>query len=340
MEAAQVSHSKEVDHDKIASSLIRAYGKCKDVSSAKQVYESRARSNIVLATAMMSVFGENGNVMAAKQIFDKIDAACKDHVVYTAMLGIYEENACYEEAIAMYHEIGDTKTSVGHLFHVLALSACAKADRFEVGRSIHEDLKQGCNEHLRHFLVQTQLIHLYGKTGDLGVAEQLFEREIGDAVKQTETCVHNAMIGAYARGGKAREALQLFETMRVKFGLFGDDVTYVTLLGACSHAGLVDEAEVLFEECRHAGRINNKTFTAMIDCYARKGKFKRAARCIRKYERETDPESHFPEPWMALFAATRHEATDLARQIYRILRHKFKIDMEQHHRFDLQPQED
>jgi pentatricopeptide repeat protein len=56
----------------------------------------------------------------------------------------------------------------------------------------------------------------------------------------------NAILGGYAIHGHGREALKHFEQM-CEEGVQPDDITFVCLLSACSHADLVDEAMFLYD---------------------------------------------------------------------------------------------
>jgi pentatricopeptide repeat protein len=80
----------------------------------------------------------------------------------------------------------------------------------------------------------------------------------------------NAIIQAYTIHGNATEVLTLFEAMQ-KQHIKPSDVTFVCLLSACSHTGLVKKAWELFclMKSEHGIDPDSRHQACMVDVWAR-----------------------------------------------------------------------
>ncbi|KAI3899925.1 hypothetical protein MKW92_000478, partial [Papaver armeniacum] len=82
---------------------------------------------------------------------------------------------------------------------------------------------------------------MYSKCGRISKAEQVFrDTDTVDIISW------NSLISGYALNGYGKEAIKIFEEMEVK-GLYPDQVTFVGVLSACSHAGLIDHGIKFFK---------------------------------------------------------------------------------------------
>jgi len=92
----------------------------------------------------------------------------------------------------------------------------------------------------------------------------------------------NAMIGGYAIHGHGKEALKQFEQMREE-GVQPDDITFVCLLSACSHLGLVDEGLCFYSSMSTVYTISAKLehYTCMVDLFGRAGRLHEAENMLK-----------------------------------------------------------
>ncbi|KAJ0703220.1 putative tetratricopeptide-like helical domain superfamily [Helianthus annuus] len=93
----------------------------------------------------------------------------------------------------------------------------------------------------------THLYILYGKCGRLQSASKIFKgSDIRNVVLWT------SIISCYTSHGEGTETIRLFEMM-VNEGIKSNEVTFVVVLTACSHTGLIDEGcmvDLLGRACR------------------------------------------------------------------------------------------
>ncbi|XP_039057838.1 pentatricopeptide repeat-containing protein At2g02980, chloroplastic-like [Hibiscus syriacus] len=95
----------------------------------------------------------------------------------------------------------------------------------------------------------TALIDMYAKCGNLEEAICVFKN-----MSIRDTAAWSAMIVAYATHGKGYKAIETFEEMR-KEGVQPDEITFLGLLYACSHNGLLDEGWRFFHSMSDKHRI-------------------------------------------------------------------------------------
>ncbi|CAF1456564.1 unnamed protein product [Adineta ricciae] len=151
--------------------------------------------------------------------------------------------------------------------------------------------------------IRNALIDMWGKTGCVDKAHGIFEN-----TSQRHAFLYTTMINCYGLNGMGMQALELFSHMPKQFI---HEVTYICILNACSHSGLVDEARSIFQ------KIESKTptvWTTMIDCLARASLFDEAQALIDEFER-----SHRAAiaMYMALLSGARNDKNaQLAQNIY------------------------
>eukprot|EP00298_Acanthocystis_sp_HF-20_P011591 c19464_g1_i1.p1 GENE.c19464_g1_i1~~c19464_g1_i1.p1 ORF type:complete len:197 (-),score=77.90 c19464_g1_i1:161-751(-) len=124
------------------------------------------------------------------------------------------------------------------------------------------------------------LIHMYSKCGKPEKARQVF-----DLIQEKDITSWTAIINAYGVHGEARESLLLFEKMQQN-GILPNDITFTSLLNACSNSGLVFEAINLFEDMeKKFGLTKNVVhYTCIVDLLARAGRLDEAKEFINSLE--------------------------------------------------------
>jgi pentatricopeptide repeat protein len=164
----------------------------------------------------------------------------------------------------------------------VALSACADTGGLEMGEWIHDFVrrKQGMKIDL---CLNNALINMYAKCGDIVNARKLF-----DSTSNKDVTTWTSMIVGHALHGQAHEALQLFSQMNTgrdkknssssNFIVSPNDVTFIGVLMACSHAGLVEEGKCHFRSMTEVYGIQPREphFGCMVDLLCRNGNLRDA----------------------------------------------------------------
>ncbi|XVE98845.1 hypothetical protein REPUB_Repub03eG0143600 [Reevesia pubescens] len=164
-----------------------------------------------------------------------------------------------------------------------ALSACAALASILYGKQIHAHLiRTRLNQDV---VVGNALTNMYAKCGSIGYAYNVFNR-----MSHHNLVSWNTIIAAFGNHGLGSRALEHFEQLTT-IGLEPDSVTFVGLLVACNHAGMVDEGILLFNSMQETYGIapDIEHFSCFMDLLGRAGRLNEAEDYMRKFRFGQDP---------------------------------------------------
>eukprot|EP01018_Ginkgo_biloba_P002102 Gb_06089 [translate_table: standard] len=251
----------------VESALVDMYAKCGSVKNARTMFDKMLQRDLVSWNAMIAGYIQNGCIEEARKLFRQIPE--RDVVSWTTMIAGYAQNGFVDEALKLFQKMPEKNvvswTSMiagyaqnGHgeealkLFRQMQLAgvkpnmktftsvlpACANLAALEQGMEIHEEIiRSGFQSDV---FVESALVDMYAKCGSIEKAHEVF-----DKIHQRNVVSWNAIIAGYAMHGYGKEAIKLFEQMQ-NLGTNPNDVTFVCVLSACCHAGLVDEGKNYF----------------------------------------------------------------------------------------------
>ncbi|KAG0460258.1 hypothetical protein HPP92_023386 [Vanilla planifolia] len=158
-------------------------------------------------------------------------------------------------------------------------------------RPLHEEKRLKLSVNLSN-----SFIDMYAKCGDINAAEKMFQQ-----MTKRDIVSWNSMIMGYAIHGHGAEAVALFEQLISKGGV-PDDITFIGVLSACSHVGLVSEGRKYFFDMKAVFSIQPKPvhYSCMVDLLGRVGLLGDAYAMLRNMPMEPDEAG-----WGALLNACR-----------------------------------
>ncbi len=177
---------------------------------------------------------------------------------------------------------------------VAVLNACASVVAIEEGRSAHEQIIQsGWDSHVK---IGNCLVDMYAKCGSMEDTWRVFNN-----MASHDVLSWNAILEGCAMHGHGKEALKQFEQM-CEEGVQPGDITFVCLLSACSHAGLVDEGMCCYASMGTVYMILAKLehSSCMIDLLGHTGHLQEAVNMIKAMPRKPHTNT-----WKALLSAFR-----------------------------------
>ncbi|RRT64463.1 hypothetical protein B296_00037178 [Ensete ventricosum] len=236
--------------------------------------------NSFLGSALIDMYGKCGDLGSARRIFDGL--AKKDLVAWNAM--ITGQNGLSDKAIELFYTMKEARVEPDKITIVGVLSACAAVGALELGRSL--DAYASGNGLYHNVFVGTALVDMYAKCGNLGRAMEVF-----DIMPHKNIVSWNAMISALAFNGQGEEAISLFTRMiNVNQGFRPNDITFIGVLAACVHSGLVDEGRRWFDVMQSAYGVIPKIehYSCMVDLLARAGLLEEAWEFIEKMPQKPD----------------------------------------------------
>ncbi|KAL2517332.1 Pentatricopeptide repeat-containing protein [Abeliophyllum distichum] len=156
------------------------------------------------------------------------------------------------------------------------LVVCARLTALYFGREIHAQIVKSGNS--PDLPVLNSLLDMYGKCGELEYCRRVF-----DGMIYKDLTSWNTVINGYAINGYMAAAMEAFEEM-VAAGIRPDEVTFVSLLSGCSHAGMTVEGQLLFDRMQAEFGIvpNLEHYACLVDMLGRAGKIEEAMQVVKR----------------------------------------------------------
>ncbi|WVZ56649.1 hypothetical protein U9M48_007145 [Paspalum notatum var. saurae] len=241
---------------------------------------------------MLMGFLKSGQLDKAYQIFKRMPV--KDLVSWNSMISGAVRSAHMKDAMNLFSRlVGSGLVPDGFSFSSV-LSACARAGACRYGVWVHQ-LMTEMGVEMNHIL-SSALVDMYAKCGKIDVATEIFS-----TVKKKHICVWNAMISGLAAHGLGSDVVILFHKMKTE-ELVPDRVTFVALLTAFSHCGMVEEARQYFKSMTTEYSIMPEVehYGALVDTLSRAGLLDEAYNLVKSMDVKPDVVI-----WRALLSACR-----------------------------------
>ncbi|CAL5089925.1 unnamed protein product [Urochloa decumbens] len=197
-------------------------------------------------------------------------------VTWNAMIAGFALSDDAEEASRLFREMVCSDVELNYVTVVTYLALCARVANLQHGRELHTHIVKHGFKGYR--LLWNSLIDMYFKSGRLSVAKNVF-----DTMDDRDIISYTSMIAGYGMQGKGTVALRLFNQM-IDSGIMPDAIIMVTVLSACSHSGLVEEGEELFDKMVKSFGIKPQMehYSCMVDLYARAGLLEKAEELLNQ----------------------------------------------------------
>ncbi|KAK9143379.1 hypothetical protein Syun_012779 [Stephania yunnanensis] len=288
--------------------------KCGRIEAAKYLFDRMPERDAVTWASMIDGYMKFGKIGEARSLFDGMPETKRDVVTWNAMLAGYVQSGECFEALQLFHDfIYRSDLVPDHATLVIALSAVAELGRIDEGTSIHQYIERNG----LHFdgNLGVALIDMYSKCGSIENALSVFEN-----LEQKSVHHWNAMIGGLAIHGLGELALELFIEME-GLSIEPDDITFIAILNACGHAGLVKEGLICFELMRRVHGLKPKLqhYGCLVDILGRAGQLEVAKKLI-----EEMPMSPNDVVWRSLLSACQNHG-NLKMGVW-VAEHLMKMD--------------
>eukprot|EP01018_Ginkgo_biloba_P029860 Gb_06975 [translate_table: standard] len=286
----------------VGNALVTLYATSGSIDDARIVFDRMPILNVVSWTAMIAGYIKYGSIEYARQLFNRMPE--RDVVSWTAMIVGYAQNGVDKEALELFEQMLQSGPKPNSFTFASVFSVFASVAALEQGKQVHaHTIRIGLDSHLS---VGNSLVTMYAKCGNIEDARQMF-----DQLPERDSVSWTAIIAGTAQHGFGEEALQLFEKM-LRAGMKPDHITFLGVLAACSHAGLVDEGRRYFDSmCRdHCITPRVSHYACMIDLLGRAG-------CLDEAEDTINNMPIKPDAivWGALLGSCRiHGNMDLAKR--------------------------
>ncbi|KAL5571547.1 hypothetical protein UlMin_021144 [Ulmus minor] len=286
------------------NTMINGCVKSGKLEEACGLFDRMPKGDVVSWCNMIDGFSKLGSIDVARNLFDEMPE--RNVVACNAMMAGYVRNNNPIEALEIFQNMrngGDVLPDDATL--LIAISAVAQLGQIERGAAMHCYLEE------KGFSLGGKLgvalIDMYAKCGSLEKAKMVFE-----LMEERRVDHWNAMINGFAIHGMGEFAFDLLMEME-RLSVKPDDITFIGVLNACGHAGLVKEGLMCFELMRIVHKLEPRMqhYGCIVDILGRAGQVEEARRFIEEMPIEPND-----VVWRTLLSACEnHKKFDIGEPI-------------------------
>jgi pentatricopeptide repeat protein len=251
-------------------------------------------TNVMLGNALVDMYAKCGALAESQRALEGLHA--RNVVSWSALISGYAQQGRCREALGCFKRMQSEGLSPDEITFICILKACAGMAALDEGKEIHVRIITRDLLGENDIVLGTALVDMYAKCGAISAAKQVFEE-----LPIRSTGSWSALMSGYAQRGQGQEALSCFRRMQGE-GLSPDAITFVCLLSACGHSGLLDEAQMQFGNMsvKYGISPSLEHFTCMVMVFGYAGLFAEAMSVIRSMAC-----SDYSSIWLALLAACK-----------------------------------
>lgn len=243
---------------------------CGDVAGARRVFDSMGDKSLISWSAMIAGYARAGDVGAARELFDAMPE--RNVASWNVMISAYAQNEKFMESIELFRRMQQARggTAPNEVTLVSVLSACAHLGALALGRWIGSFVER--KRMALTLFLGNALADMYAKCGCIADARAVFDR-----MPEKDVVSWTVLISGLATNGHPHEALASFREM-LRRGVRPNEVTFMGVLSACTHAGLVDTGMRFFEMMTAEFQILPKVehYGCVVDLLSRAGRLDEA----------------------------------------------------------------
>ncbi|XP_050220765.1 pentatricopeptide repeat-containing protein At1g08070, chloroplastic-like [Mercurialis annua] len=276
----------------LQNALIYMYSSCWEVESAQKLFGGGDCLDQISWNSMISGYLKCGEVEKAKALFDSmID---KDIISWSAMISGYVQHDRFAETLTLFQEMQVNGVKPDETTLVSVVSACTHLAALDQGKWVHVYVRK--NGLKINVILGTTLIDMYMKFGCVENALEVFH-----GMEEKGVSTWNAVILGLALNGLVDKSLDTFSEMK-EIGVMPNEITFVAVLVACRHMGLVEKGRCYFSSMIQEHKIdpNLKHYGCMVDLLGRAGLLKEAEELIQNMPITPDVST-----WGALLGACK-----------------------------------
>ncbi|XP_010275968.1 PREDICTED: pentatricopeptide repeat-containing protein At2g20540-like [Nelumbo nucifera] len=300
----------------VQNSMINMYASCGFLNHARCIFDEMSARDVVSWNSMIIGFLRGGDLDSAFDLFKMMKK--RNVITWNSIITGFVQGGRPKEALDFFHEMqvldDDGTVRPDKITVASALSACASFGALDHGKWIHSYLKRSGLE--CDMVISSALVDMYGKCGCVERAIEVFKE-----MPEKDVLAWTTMISVLALHGFAEEAFDLFKEMQIQ-GTKPNHVTFVGLLSASAHSGLVEAGRWCFDVMTQVYSIEPQAqhYACMVDILSRAGLFEEAEGLIQSMPMEPDV-----FVWGALLGGCHmHGNVEMAESVA-------------HHLFDLEP---
>ncbi|KAL2544391.1 Pentatricopeptide repeat-containing protein [Forsythia ovata] len=239
-----------------------------------QIIKANEEPDQVVHNALLRLYTECGSFEDVLHVFEEMPE--RNVVTWNSLIAGFVKKDQVFEALETFRRMQNVGVRFSWVSLTTILMVCARLTALYIGREIHAQIVKSGNS--PDLLVLNSLLDMYAKCGELEYCRRVF-----DGMIYKDLTSWNTVINGYAINGYMAAAMEAFEEM-VAAGFRPDEVTFVSLLSGCSHAGMTVEGRLLFDRMQAEFGIVPKLehYACLVDMLGRAGKIEEAMPVVKR----------------------------------------------------------
>ncbi|KAH7301126.1 hypothetical protein KP509_23G013400 [Ceratopteris richardii] len=258
-----------------------------------QVVMMNNEYDVLIGNTLIDFYGKCGSFEDTWAVF--VNLKKHDKATYNAMIGACVQYNQPHKALYLFGKMVGTGISPSEVTLACAISACTDTVAIDYGKLVHNLYVEIAIED--NLYITNALVCMYGKCGSPESALSVFNYS-----STRDIVTWNSIIAAFAQHSLYSDAMSFFEKMQ-RAGIEPDEVTFLLLLSACAHSGLIEEGCSLFKSMKRDFRLTPTAdhHNCMLDLLGRAGcmieaaDFSDSTPCKASTEGQTSLLSHCKE---------------------------------------------
>ncbi|XP_004233109.1 pentatricopeptide repeat-containing protein At3g20730 [Solanum lycopersicum] len=218
----------------------------------------------IISGALVDAYVKCGNLANASYIYKKMQN--KDRISCTALItGYAREGKNINECLELFCQLHRNHREIDSIILCSMINICANTASLSLGRQLHAIAIK--YQSTLDVAMSNVLVDMYAKTGEIEDANNVFQH-----MTKKNVISWTSMISAYGVHGRGVDAVSYFKKME-REGFEPNDITFLSLLFACSHNGLTAEGWECFSEMVRKYKIvpRDEHYSCLVDIFARSG---------------------------------------------------------------------
>ncbi|XP_016475212.2 pentatricopeptide repeat-containing protein At1g08070, chloroplastic-like [Nicotiana tabacum] len=258
----------------------------------KYVQGHKLNFDVFLGNALVDMYIKCGETDIALNVFREMPT--RNVISWNTLISGLAQRREFKQALNAFNEMQDQGVKPDKNTLVGVLNSCSNLGALEVGKWVHTYIDR--NQIQVAGYVGNALVDMYAKCGSMDDALRVF-----GSMNTKDVYSYTSVIVGLATHGKARIALNFFYKM-LAIGIQPNGVTFVGVLTACSHGGLVEEGHKLFADMWRVHKLTPQIehYGCMVDLLSRAGLVDEAVEFVENMPIEPDASI-----WGSVLAACR-----------------------------------
>ncbi|GAB4842542.1 hypothetical protein Ancab_012516 [Ancistrocladus abbreviatus] len=284
------------------NTMVSGYIEAGNLVIARELFVRMPNKDVMAWNTMLRGYADDGDIEACERLFETMPE--RNVFSWNVLTGGYVRHGYFSEALSAFKRmLVESDVCPNDATLVAVLSACSRLGALDLGKWVHVYAQNiGYKGNL---YVENALIDMYAKSGLIENATDVFK-----GMEKKDLISWNTMIGGLAMHGHDTDALSVFEQMKIS-GVKPDGVTFISVLCACAHLGLVEDGLAYFNSmANYSLDPEIKHYGCVVDMYARAGLLNQAMDFVKKMPMASDSVI-----WTSLLGACRtHKNVELAEE--------------------------